>query len=556
MKKESSKIFSVNFWFSYFLLLLFLAVRSEFPFVDDLAFKGLSVLLACLIAADTVFAFVLKHLKKLKKAAKIAIIVKFVLLAAVLALYGIVYYYIKYYLVEYAYLLLYTLPVVFVLSLIFGKKRNTAIAFILCGIFMIAAFLSITKIMPSGFKVGPVVYAVGDEYQIVWSTYNRGISYVEIGEDRFYDSTAGRANSELTVHKVSVPMALLDNAKSYTVFTKNMLLRNAYSALQGKTISGSYSFRPVDENDGIQYFALSDTHDYKSAAVKAASYFGEKLDFLIVAGDISSFVPRDFSLEFINKLAFDITKGGRPVIFARGNHETRGNASTKLDNYVGAESENSFYYTFRLGSLWGVVLDTAEDKEDADWEYYGGADYESYRQKQTLFLDGIIANADEEYNAPGITYRIAVSHISTAFAVYDTPFTDTLNALTERLNQMDIDIMVSGHRHNLMYLEGGQEVGNEYFYTEAYAGSRKDRKQPDIITTGANFSAAVVSSHSHVQLFDKPAPFTTKFSGAAFEYSDGKLTLKYINDKGEALDTISPWFDISYGKEITVKTFS
>lgn len=556
MKKEGSKIFAVNFWFSYLLVLLFLAVRSEFPFVDDASFKGFSILLAALMMADMVFAFALKTIKRLPKAAKIAIIVKFVMLAAVLALYGMVYYYIKYYLVEYLYLLLYTLPAVFVLSLVFGKKRNTAIAYTLCGIFLITAFLSISKIMPSGFKVGAVVYAVGDEYQIVWSTYNRGISYVEVGEDRFYDSTAGRAGSELTVHKVSIPMSLLDSAKSYTVFTKNMLFRNAYGALQGKTISRTYAFRPVDESDGIQYFALSDTHDHKSAAAKAASYFGENLDFLIMAGDISSFLPRDFSLEFINKLAFDITQGGHPVIFARGNHETRGNASIKLEDYVGAKDENSFYYTFRLGSLWGVVLDTAEDKSDTDWEYYGGADYESYRQKQVLFLDGILANAEEEYSAPGVAYRIAVAHMSTAFAVYDTPFTDIFKSFSAKLNQMNIDIMVSGHRHNLMYLEGGQEADKEYFYSEAYAGSSKDRTEPDIITTGANFPAAVVSSHSREQLFDKPALLTSKFSGAAFEYSDGKLILKYINDKGEAVNMISPWFDIVYGKEITVKIFS
>lgn len=547
-------IYSLNFWFSYFLLLLFLAVRSEFPFVDKLLFKGFSLFLALLIFADTVFAYVLKNTKKLKKAAIIAIFAKIVILGAVVYLYSMVFSYMKYYIVEYLYLLLYSLPVVFVLSLIVRKKINTAIAFVMAGIFIVTIFLSITKIMPSLFKVDAVVYAVDDEYQIVWSTYNRGISYVEVGENRYYDSTFGRANSELTVHKVSVPMSVLDNTKSYTVFTKNMLLRNAYGALQGKTISKTYTFRPIDESDGIQFFAISDVHDYKDAAVRAASYASEKLDFLIMAGDISSFIPRDFSLEFINKLAFDITGGSRPVIFARGNHETRGNASYKLDNYVGAK-DDSFYYTFRLGSVWGIVLDTAEDKEDTNWEYYGAADYESYRQKQTLFLDNVIANAEKEYNAPSITYRIAVSHMSTAFAVYDTPFSDIFTQMTDKLNQMNIDVMISGHRHSLMYLEAGQEQGKEYHYTETYAKSEKDRELPDIITTGANFSTAIVGSHSDIQLFEKPAPFTSKYSGGAFEYANGKLTLKYINDKGEAVDTISPWFDIVYGKEITVKTF-
>lgn len=554
--KISKIIFSVNFWFGYFVLLFLLSVRSEFPFVDDMVFKGFMLMLSALVVADTIFDFVLLRLKKLPKAALISLISKFVILVAVSALYFIVYYYIIFYLVEFAYLILYTSPIVFVAFLISSKKRNTIVAYVLAGVFLVVVFLSITKISPSAFKVGAVVYAVDDEYQIVWSTYNRGISYIEVGGERFYDSTAGRANSDLTVHKVSVPMAVLDSAKSYTVFTKNMILRNSYGALQGRTISKTYSFRPVDETDGVQYFAISDVHDFKGAAVDAARYYGDSLDFLIMAGDISSVIPRDFSLEFINKVAFDVTGGSRPVIYARGNHETRGNFSDKLHNYVGARGQDSFYYTFRLGSVWGVVLDSAEDKADSDWEYYGAADYEQYREKQTAFLDGIILDANNEYNAPGVNYRIAVSHMTAGFAVYDSPLKNTFKDFTSRLNQMNIDIMISGHRHNLMYLEANLAADTEYYYTQAYKSDEKDRKEPDIVATGANFASAVVSSHSDKQLFEKSAPYTSKFSGAAFEYKNNKLTLKYVNNSGEELDIISPWFNIVYGKEITVKTFS
>lgn len=554
--KISRKIFAINFWFGYIILMLLLAVRSEFPFVDKMSFKGCAIAITVLLIADTVFDYVLKYKKVLPKAAMISLCAKLAVLALVIVIYYMAYFYIIYYAVEFAILLAYTLPVLFILSLILGKKRNTAVALVLAGVFIVGGFFSITKVMPSGFKVGAVVYAVGDEYQIVWSTYNRGVSYVEADGERYYDSTAGRADTDLTVHKVSVPMTVLDNAKSYTVFTKNMLFRNAYGALQGRTISRTYGFRPVDESDGVQYFALADVHDFKGAAVRAASYYGDSLDFLVVAGDISSFIPRKFSLEFINKLAFDITRGTRPVIYTRGNHETRGNLSNLLYNYVGAAGEDEYYYTFKLGSVWGVVLDTAEDKPDTNWEYYGAADYEAYRQKQISFLNGIIANADEEYNAPDVKYRIAVAHSGAAYVGYEDDLKEVFFEITERLNVMDIDIMVSGHNHQLLYLEANIDKDTECYFSAAYKSSEEDRLEPDIITTGANFATAVVSCHSDKQIYKEGAPFTGEFSGAALEYKDGKLVLKYINDKGEVLDIISPWFDTVYGKEITVKTFA
>jgi predicted phosphodiesterase len=374
---------------------------------------------------------------------------------------------------------------------------------------------------------------------------------VEIGGERYYDSEGGSARTDLTVHKVTVPASELDAAGAYTIYTRNMIVRTAYGALQGRTVSKTYSFRPVDESDGIQFFAISDIHDYKSAAVKSASYYGDKLDFLIVAGDISSFIPRQYALDFINKVAFDVTKGTRPVIYARGNHETRGNASGDLHRYVGADGAN-YYYSFRLGSLWGIVLDMAEDKEDANWEYYGAADYESYREKELAYLDSILERADSEFNAPDVQYRIAISHVTTAFTGADRTFADVFKAYNERLNQMNLDVMISGHRHKLMYLEGGYAAGEEYNYSTAYNSKAQDK--PDIVTMGADFPAALVSCHSDTQLYTKAAPFTSKFTGGAFEYANGALTLTYINSRKAPVSVISPWFPIEYGETITIKT--
>lgn len=553
MKKAKTPLLRFNFWFGYIVLMLFLALRSEYPFVDQMAFKGISIILTVFMIVDVCASFVFLKINLRNRA---VIIVSIVYPFLILVLSGVIISFavsmLKFYAIEFAILLASTLPAVFLLHLAVGRRRKAVVSVILCCVIIIGGVLAVTGIAPSGFKTGAVVYAIGDEYQIVWSTYNRGVSYVEIGGERYYDSDGGSARTDLTVHKVSVPASVLEEAKSYTVYTRNMIIRNAYGALQGRTISRTYSFRPVDESDGIQFFAASDIHDYKTAAVKAASYYGDKLDFLILAGDISSFVPRHYALDFINKVAFDVTKGTRPVIYARGNHETRGNVSGYLHRYVGSNGSN-YYYTFRLGSLWGIVLDMAEDKVDNNWEYYGAADYESYRREQLAYLDEVIENADREYNAPGVQYRIAVSHITTAFTDAELVFADVFKAFNERLNAMDIDVMVSGHRHKLMYLEGGFGVGEEYYYSPAYRKNAQDK--PDIVTLGANFPMAIVTCHNDTQIFVDQVPFTAKYTGGAFEYKDSALTLTYVNSKKEPVHVISPWFDIDYGTKITIKSF-
>ncbi|MGI6701764.1 MAG: metallophosphoesterase family protein [Christensenellales bacterium] len=554
MEKAKAPLLRINFWFGYFVLILFLAVRSEHPFVDEMAFNGLSLICAVLLIVDICVSFVFLKINMYRRMAIIGLLIYKTL---IFILCGVIFYfafsYLKYYAIEFLIFLAATLPALFLINLAVSRHKNAVIGVVLSCVIIMGGILAFVKTAPSGFKTGAVVYAVGDEYQIVWSTYNRGVSYVEIGGKRYYDSEGGSARTDMTVHKVSVPVSVLDAAKAYTVHTRNMIYRNAYGALQGKTISRSYSFRPIDESDGIQFFAASDIHDYKTAAVKAASYYGDKLDFLILAGDISSFIPRQHALDFINKVASDITGGTRPVIYARGNHETRGNASGDLHRYVGANGTN-YYYSFRFGSLWGIVLDMAEDKEDADWEYYGAADYESYREKQLAYLDTLLDSADLEYNAPGVRYRIAVSHITTAFTDDERAFADVYQAFNERLNAMNIDIMISGHRHSLMFLDGGHAVGEEHYYDTAYNNNEQDK--PDIVTLGADFAAALVSCHSDTQIYTKAAPFTSKFTGGAFEYKDGALTLTYINSQKAPVPVISPWFPIDYGKTVTVKTFS
>lgn len=397
----------------------------------------------------------------------------------------------------------------------------------------------------------PVVYAVEDTYQIVFTTASKGEAWVVIDGVEYNDTYSGYRRTEDTVHKITVPMEVLDKADSYTVYTRAMILRGPYESLQGPTISKSYNWKGLDTSDGINYYVLSDTHNTKKTPLAAATYFGENLDFLISCGDNVSWIDREADLTEFLYLASNITKGEIPVIYARGNHETKGVLADEFYKYVGADGEN-FYYTFRLQDIWGIVLDVGEDHADDFIEYAGVAKFDAYRDKQTIFLDEVLANAENEFDAEGVDYRIAVCHIPLAIKSMNDHAGPHKDEWVERLNQMKLTILYSGHVHELWYIDPAFEDDATLTQVVEYSGKTENNNQR--IMSKATFPAILVSKRGDEQsLTDPEKVFDTGFIGLAVTIDGNETVMKYTDDEKNILETISPWFsDIKYGTEIRI----
>ena len=325
-------------------------------------------------------------------------------------------------------------------------------------------------LLPNSINCTPAVFAVEDTYQIVFSTRAKGTAWVEIDGVEYNDTYAGYRTTEDRIHKVTVPMEVLDNADSYTIYAKSMLLRGPYSSMQGKTIKKTFSWRGVNPDDGLNYYAISDVHNVKKTPVGAASYFGDDLDFLINCGDQVSWIDRTSDLEETFRMCGEITNGEIPVIYARGNHETKGVLADEFHRYVGSTEEGNFYFTFRIKNIWGIVLDIGEDHADDFVEYYGAAKFDDYRDEQTAFLDEVLANADTEFNAPGVDYRIAACHIPLTIKSKSDHAAKWKDAWVERLNQMNLTVLYGGHIHQLWYIDPAFEDGSTLTQCEAYSG--------------------------------------------------------------------------------------
>lgn len=560
MKKQCKPIpFLIMNVLLIFNMLIFWSIRAMWSGVIAIAGKPAPYILMLVLALTTLLATIFSMQKKY---CKITMIWGSVLDVLFLVLNGYMlsvtmdswHYFIR----EFLYGLLFVGGIALFLFLCFysstikllQKKWVPPVVLILL---FIGGFLTAYDIqLINGFDKTPVVYAVEDTYQITFTTKAKGEAWVVIDGVEYNDTYAGYRQTESDVHKIIVPMEALDNADSYTVYTRAMYLRGPYCALQGATISETYNWRGVNTDDGLNYYVFSDNHLSSKAPAAAANYWGEDLDFLVSLGDTANWIDHKDELTQILYLASDITQGEIPVIYARGNHETKGVLADEYYNYVGSNGEN-FYYTFRMKNIWGIVLDVGEDHEDEHWEFAELARFDNYRAEQTAFLDEVLANADTEFNADGVDYRIGICHIPVTFTKENDPLQEQKFAWVERLNQMNLTIMYSGHRHELMFADANLTTGSTLTVTPDYNGIEK--KANTYTMSGATFPTILVSRRAQSQLYSEAENvFDKYFIGVAASIEGDETVLKYTNEKKEIVETISPWIEgLEYGEEIRVK---
>lgn len=410
--------------------------------------------------------------------------------------------------------------------------------------------LNVVNFTFNSISCGAVVYAVEDEYQIVFSSATESRAWVEIGDEKYYDNYNGSNRSYTQIHKISVPMEVLNEAKEYTIHTQKITYRGPFGGYMGRDISEKYTFKPIDTSDGLNYYSLADIHMAGDAAIKAASH-NKDMELLVMAGDIVSMMDTFNDANLTNVYAHKITKGSIPVIYARGNHEIKGKYSEEFHKFVGAKNED-FYYSINLkgingSSVYGLVLDMGEDHEDEYWEYYDTAYFDDYRNDQIEFLKTELAKGE----FASYDYRLAVCHIPVTFINSRRDHEEPKDKMTEVLNQMNINMMISGHQHDLFvfepgtveYNENGKMVYNQEFTTKKTYGGR---------VTDHNFLNLLASKRGKTQTDSVPLTNYSSHIGLTtkVDFANNKQTCTYNNSDGEKVSIVNAFAKINYGTDL------
>ena len=301
----------------------------------------------------------------------------------------------------------------------------------------------------------PAVYAVGENYQITVMARCQLLASAIVDGERYFDESNGIIRSGKHVHKVCVPIEKLDKAKKYTLCLRKVNDRRPYYTECDEEKQFEFDFKPVGDG-AVNVYHICDNHGKIDSAVKAAEFM-QDMDLLILNGDMPNDVNTPEEFDIIHEVAGTVTKGGIPVVCARGNHDNRGKCAEDAAVYM-PSNNGDLFYSFRVGSVWGVVLDRGEDRPD-DFPMYGNiACFTQYRHRQTAFLEKIVESG--EYKKEGITKRIVVCHTPFMYA-YDAPF-DVDSDVNMRWCQLLREhikphFMLSGHHHTTEIIYPGHK---------------------------------------------------------------------------------------------------
>lgn len=310
-------------------------------------------------------------------------------------------------------------------------------------------------------KTAPAVFAVGDMYQIMVPVNAPSLMWVRVGDKEYFDDACGVLRSDVKVHRMTVPMSELDKAKKYTVCYRKIIERKAYFSETDEVCEKELEFCPV-MGYNVRVYQVADTHGYTEAPVKACENFEKrygKIDFLILNGDIIDDSSDVKNFEAIFEISSKITGGRIPIVCTRGNHDNRGVCAEKIVDYFPTDNGNT-YYSFKLGNIWGLVLDCGEDKDDSSEEYGNTICCHPFRMKQTEYIKEIIR--EKEYLKDGIERRIVIVHIpftkkmnKPKFQIEGEIYTEWANLLK---NEIKPELMLAGHEHKLEIEYPGDET--------------------------------------------------------------------------------------------------
>ena len=306
-------------------------------------------------------------------------------------------------------------------------------------------------------KCLPTVFAVEDKYQISVLCEGRALVWVKIGDEIYCDEVGGVLRSLHKIHRIEVPMNVLDNAGEYTIFTQEMIERKSNFPKTNPETSQTFKFAPVPKGETVRAYHISDAHSRIEAPKKAAEVYG-KFDFLILNGDIPDNSCKMENIENVLVLSGKISKGEIPVVFSRGNHDMRGTYAEYFCDMMPSANGRS-YFTVKLGGIWMLILDGGEDKLDIHAEYNNTIRCHAFRKRETEFIKGVLEKGD--YNAPDITHKLVISHLAFTrispnpeFAIEEETYSLWGKLLKEQLKP---DLMICGHHHvNKIHPVGGE----------------------------------------------------------------------------------------------------
>lgn len=314
--------------------------------------------------------------------------------------------------------------------------------------------------LAGGVKAGPwVSEARTDRVTILWTSDVPGMAWVELSDGtKVWETFAGRHVFH-RLHSVRIDGLQPGQVLRYRVCGQELTDdSNARNPQFGDIYEGEWhSVRTFDPKDSeCRFSVFNDVHNrvqwYEALAAQVDS---ASTDFLFLNGDIASAANHELD-EFVQMEIEPLGSlpAGIPVMFARGNHEGRGNNVELVADVYPNSDPAPFYYTFRQGPVAFIVFDAGETGKSRSILYSGKDVYEEYLNEQIEWAQ----KAMRERSFRKAPVKVCLLHVP----MIDHP--DKTDYLLQRwlnehivplLNKAGVDLMIGADLHEAMYCEPG-----------------------------------------------------------------------------------------------------
>lgn len=303
-----------------------------------------------------------------------------------------------------------------------------------------------------------------NEMTVMWLTNVPARSWVEYGTDpsnlkRARTFLEGEMVANNTINRIHLTDLEPGTKYYYRAVSQEITRYSSYYKEFGDTVRTELkSFTTWSDNKkDFRVIVYNDLHSNMNMFRKLHSLVDSKpYDLVIFNGDC--FDDVEVENDIVGRLqAYTpaIRSDEVPSIFIRGNHETRGEYSPLLWNYLGRMQDHS-YSAFSLGDTRFVLLDCGEDKPDDHWVYYDMNDFTQHRQDQADFLKKEIKSKQFKKAKK----RVLIHHIplfGEGMAKEYTPCTDLWVPIIEKA---PFNASLNAHTHRFEIIEKGTSKNN------------------------------------------------------------------------------------------------
>ena len=316
--------------------------------------------------------------------------------------------------------------------------------------------------IPPRIIAGPCLQSPGeDSMTVLWMTDKNSTAWVEYGTNGTLAHKAvaahdGLIDANTRLHKVKLTGLVPGTKYQYRVGSTEIVKFGPYSVTFGTNVfSAPATFTTLSKKaDQVSVVVMNDLHQ-KLSTIQALWALAKvkPVDLVVFNGDSLDYLESEEQI-VTNLLqpSADLFAQNTPLVYVRGNHETRGRFARSLRDYVATPSGN-YYYAFDAGPVHFVVLDTGEDKEDVHPAYSGLNDFNGYREQERQWL----AQEVRTKAFRKARYRVVFMHMppfsARAGKVPTGGTADCLAKFAPLLNQAKVDLLVTAHTHHYAYLE-------------------------------------------------------------------------------------------------------